>query len=425
MSQPRRKKRSVPTQVRYEVDTSKNDFDEIITLPNPNDSGSDNSGSEAEWDEEVPEITYKLACKTYTEDQAKLEQGHDFCWADGEKRYPDVIEDNIVLKESAKKNIRDSEPVELSKTFFSIEIKQYIIDVLKYRLKYSKAGDHDANDNTWRVRALLKLFQRNILEFGVWRTALSIDEMMAKSYARTSLKQLIRGKPIRFGLKLWDLCTSDVFVLCFDLYCGKNSKIGVKFSKCALGSRVVMDFLKPFFNKTAAGKISQFHLYFDNYFTNLDLIVHLRKLGLKCTSTIRDNRVKEKNVIDKRTPRGKYVVKQVKNGGLNYIIVVDSKPVLIVPTASGVTRLLPLKRYSSQARSKVEIPFPKAFHLYNKFMGGVDLHDGHCINVLPSIRSKKWTWVVFMRLIQASIVNTLVIYNASEMARIKLEQKNL
>ena len=140
-----------------------------------------------------------------------------------------------------------------------------------------------------------------------------------------------------------------------------------------------MDLLELFFNKTAAGKISQFHLYFNSYFTNLDLIVHLRKLGLKCTGTIRDNRVKEKNVIDKRAPRGGYVVKHKKNSGMNYITVVDSKPVLIVSTASGVTPLLPLKRYSSQARSNVEIPFPKAFHLYSKFMGGVDLQDGHCM----------------------------------------------
>ena len=199
----------------------------------------------------------------------------------------------------------------------------------------AKAGDHDANDNAWRVRALLKLFQKNILKLGVWRTALSIDKMMAKSYARTSFKQFISGKPIRFGLKLWGFCTSDGFVLCFDLYCGKNWRIGVKFSKCALGCRVVMDLLEPFFNKTAAGKISQFRLYFDNYFTNLDLIVHLRKLGLKCTRTIRDNRVKD--VIDKRAPRGEYDVKHEKNRGMNYMTVVDSKPVSIVTTASGVT----------------------------------------------------------------------------------------
>ena len=68
MLQTKRKRCCVPTQVWYEVDSSKNDFDEIITLPNQDDSGSDNSSSDAEWDEEVPEITYKLACKTYTED---------------------------------------------------------------------------------------------------------------------------------------------------------------------------------------------------------------------------------------------------------------------------------------------------------------------------------------------------------------------
>ena len=113
-----------------------------------------------------------------------------------------------------------------------------------------------------------------------------------------------------------------------------------------------MDLLEPFFNKTAAGKIFQFHLYCDNYFTNLDLIVHSRKLGLKCTGTIRDNRVKEKNVIDKRTPRGEYVVKHEKNSGMNYITVVDSKPVSIVSTASGVTPLLPWKRYKHDPKLK-------------------------------------------------------------------------
>jgi len=119
-------------------------------------------------------------------------------------------------------------------------------------------------------------------------------------------------------------------------------------------------------------------------------------------------------VIDKKAPRGTYVVKHEQNSGINYITVMDSKPVSIASTAAGITPLLPSKRYSSEARSKTEIPFLQAFHLYNKFMGGVDLHDGHCNNVLPSIRSKKWTWVVFIRFIQASITNSLVIFNAAK-----------
>ncbi|XP_034944125.1 piggyBac transposable element-derived protein 3-like [Chelonus insularis] len=91
----------------------------------------------------------------------------------------------------------------------------------------------------------------------------------------------------------------------------------------------------------------------------------------------------------------------------------DSKLVSIVSTAAGVTPLLPSMTYSSAEKSRIEKPFPQAFYLYNQFMGGVGVHDGHCNNVLPSMHSKKWTWVVFMRLIQAAIVNSLVIYNAA------------
>ncbi|CAB0037308.1 unnamed protein product, partial [Trichogramma brassicae] len=63
----------------------------------------------------------------------------------------------------------------------------------------------------------------------------------------------------------------------------------------------------------------------------------------------------------------------------------------IVSTAAGVTPLFSAKRYSKQERNKVEVPFPRAISIYNSFMGGNDVHDGHCNYLLPTIRSKKWT----------------------------------
>lgn len=471
--------RSVSSHIECETDSTDDHFDKIVVIPNPDYSGPDDSDfncesdsdSDSEGNIKVVNISYREALQSYSENQDKLEKNHVYIWRDGEKRHPDIAGEKVLLTESTKKNIRESEPVKLFESFFSIEMKQYIIDAckeneyvlelhdlntfigiiilssinkrksqrdywssdpflsckmvssamsrnhfeeIKSKLKYSKTKDQDPNDKGWRVRALLNLFRTNILKYGIWKTALSIDESMAKSYARTSLKQFIRGKPIRFGLKFWSLCTSDGYLLNLDLYCGKNSKTGDKLAKCALGSRVVLNLLQPFFKTTPSGKIPEFHLYFDNYFTSIDLIVHLHRLRLKCTGTIRENRVKEKNVIDKKAPRGTYAVKHEENSGINYITIIDSKPVSIVSTAAGVTPLLPSRRYSSEARSKIEIPFPQAFHLYNKFMGGVDLHDGHCNNVLPSIRSKKWTWIVFIRFIQASITNSLVIFNAAK-----------
>jgi len=83
-------------------------------------------------------------------------------------------------------------------------------------------------------------------------------------------------------------------LLNLDVYCGKNSAVGDRLAKCALDSRVVMNLLKPFYKMTAAGKVPQYHLYFDNFFTNLDLVVHLKRSKLRCTGTVRENRVIEK-----------------------------------------------------------------------------------------------------------------------------------
>ncbi|XP_043479185.1 uncharacterized protein LOC122509295 [Leptopilina heterotoma] len=56
---------------------------------------------------------------------------------------------------------------------------------------------------------------------------------------------------------------------------------------------------------------------------------------------------------------------------------------------AGVTPCSTVKRYSSEKKRKMEIEFPKAFTLYNKFMGGVDLHDAHCSNLMPLHKVKK------------------------------------
>lgn len=44
-------------------------------------------------------------------------------------------------------------------------------------------------------------------------------------------------------------------------------------------------------------------------------------------------------------------------------------------------------------------------------MGGVDLHDQFCNRLLPSLRSKKWTWIPFTRILQAAATNAIVLYN--------------
>lgn len=46
-------------------------------------------------------------------------------------------------------------------------------------------------------------------------------------------------------------------------------------------------------------------------------------------------------------------------------------------------------------------------------MGGVDIHDQYCSRVLPILRSKKWTWDIFERIIQSTVTNAVVLYNTA------------
>lgn len=150
---------------------------------------------------------------------------------------------------------------------------------IKTNLKFSKKDEENSSDPAWRVRKIFELFKTNIKRFGFFQTAISADEMMIKFYGRLKFKQFIRNKPVRFGVKMWALCGADGFLFESDIYCGKNSKNNKGIlSKCALESRVILNMTEKLLLTTTRKKLGEYHIYFDNYFTNPDLLVHLKKM---------------------------------------------------------------------------------------------------------------------------------------------------
>ncbi|XP_033224087.1 piggyBac transposable element-derived protein 3-like [Belonocnema kinseyi] len=243
---------------------------------------------------------------------------------------------------------------------------------IKSKIKFSKTEDANDKDKAWKVRKTLNLFRQNIQQFGFFSTALSVDEMMVRFFARTGLKQYLPCKPDRYGIKLWGLCAANGYLFNLDVYCGKNDpSIGINLLACALGSRVVLQMINPLLNGLSRKKLSDYHLYFDNFFTRPDLLIRLHKCGLRSTGTVRKDRVKEKHEFAKNDP------------------VIDSKQVSILSTACGITPITPVKRFSRAAQERIELGFSRAFSLYNNYMGGVDLHDFRCKKASPSITSKK------------------------------------
>lgn len=454
-------------------DEESDEGEENLFIPNGNYSGSDrdSSSDDENNDPEIPvqNVSYRSVCNNYTEKQKKLEPDHIFSWSDGEQIYSADLEDQLFLSAAKRREIARMSDVELFELFFSSEIKNYIIEAsqvnglqisvgelntfvgiillssinirhnqyeywetdslvncpdissamsrnrfkeIKSKLKYSKPTDQNNIDKAWKVREILQLFRKNIQQFGFFSTALSVDEMMVRFFGRTCLRQYLPSKPDRYGMKLWALCGANGFIFNVDIYCGKNdSSIGINLSSCPLGSRVVLQMVNPLLCSLPKRKLSEYHLYFDNYFTSPDLVIHLNKFGLKSTGTVRRDRVKEKHVFQKKAPRGTYKVSHERNSGMNFVSVIDSKEVSILSTAAGASPITSVKRYSKTDHERKEIGFPFAFSLYNKYMGGVDVHDFRSKKVSPSIRSKKWTYAIFVRIIQMSIANAVILKN--------------
>ncbi|KAL7288291.1 hypothetical protein TKK_0017629 [Trichogramma kaykai] len=149
-----------------------------------------------------------------------------------------------------------------------------------------------------------------------------------------------------------------------------------------------------------------------NFTSKTNLLVHMKKFGLRCTGTVRQDRLPKDHKIDKKTDeREEWRAMYDKNSGMNLITVMDSKPVSILSTAAGVYPTGHVDRHDKSEKMRKELDFPKAFCVYNQHKAGVDMHDQSCNKVLPIFRSKKWTWVIFIRYIQMSMTNATVLYN--------------
>ena len=95
---------------------------------------------------------------------------------------------------------------------------------MKSYLNYYKLDNENANYKIWRMRHIMNIFNDNIKRFIVFCTARSIVEMMLTFYGQISFKQFIKSKLIRFGIKELALCSSNGYLLYFQIYCGKNDR---------------------------------------------------------------------------------------------------------------------------------------------------------------------------------------------------------
>ena len=264
--------------------------------------------------------------------------------------------------------------------------------------KFCHAADNQKL-STSKVAKLLPVYDRlnkALTQFGVFDQKLSIDESMVPYYGHHGAKMFIRGKPIRFGYKLWMLCSADGFPYRAEIYCGKTDRPQNR----SLGEHVILSMLDVVPVKT------QHELYFDNFFTSYSLMLQLREMQMKATGTVRDGRQGDAILPEKRqfakAERGKF--HYCCDGNVCLVRWNDNSVVTCASNFDRVTPVITIERRIKGSGTRAKVPQPRMINNYNTGMGGVDLLDRLLSAYRPTIKGKKWWWNLFVNVINIAVV---------------------
>lgn len=276
-------------------------------------------------------------------------------------------------------------------------------------LHFKDMNEPNTSDKIWKLRPLTDHLKKKMLENFHPEQNLSYDESMIEYYGRHGMKQCLKSKPVPFGYKVWSLCTTAGYLANFEIYQGKNPRSKTeyeeRFGKC----------IAPLFNMIDDFeddvRALPFSFYFDNLFTGIPALVHLKSLGYNGTGTMRENRLpkdcplKEKKKETIKLGRGYMSSKSIEGLNVHVTKWVDNSVVTVASTVYGMKPVTTALRYSAEEKAKIEVPRPLVVAKYNKGMGGVDRMDENVSLYRIGIHGKKWWSSIFTWMIDVSIQN--------------------
>lgn len=143
--------------------------------------------------------------------------------------------------------------------------------------------DDPQYDRYFKVRPLLSMLRESCLNIEP-EEKMSIDEQMIPFKGRNSLRQYLPKKPKKWGFKVMARCGVSGITYDFCLYDGKGPSVQ---QSCGYQSG---DFVMKLCETLPKGH--NFKVYFDNWFTFLELQLKLRSLGIWSVGTVRSNRLR-------------------------------------------------------------------------------------------------------------------------------------
>ena len=262
-----------------------------------------------------------------------------------------------------------------------------------------KARGDDGYDPWQKVRPVLDRLNASFKRFYVPSQFVSIDESMIGMKNRVVYIQYMPNKRhARFGIKKFELCDSNGYVLHVEMYAGKDFDVN---KDDGLAHGVVMKLMRE-------GQIlgKGYHLFTDNFYTKPKLAEELFQHDTLLTGTIRGNsRGLSTDVAKAKLNVGETLY--ARKGAMLAVAFRDKKtlkkPVLLLTTAHTAENVIVEKRGKEFIKPAMVLD-------YNMFMGGVDVGDKKVCHVAAERATHRYWVKIFRNLMDISITNAYEIY---------------
>lgn len=277
-----------------------------------------------------------------------------------------------------------------------IQIKRY--------LHFSDDRNQEQCDKLHKVRFMLNNLRVSFQREYTPHKEISVDEAMVPFKGRLGMKQYMKDKPVKFGIKLW-VAADAVSAYCynFEVYVGKDNNIVNR--NLGLASRVVIEMTKPLHMKG--------HVVFtDNFYTSPELADFLYKRNTYLCGTMRNNR----KGYPKELVQSKSVARKMVRGSSDWLMCgpllasfwKDNRLVYYLSTYhKPEDPTLTMKRHKKDGTGIILSTTPSVVG-YAQFMGGVDRLD-QLARMNKSKKSLRWYRKIEVKLREISLYNAYVI----------------
>lgn len=264
-------------------------------------------------------------------------------------------------------------------------------------------------DKLRKVGPFINNFKAKCKEFYQPSKNIAVDERLVKSKHRSGIRQYIKNKPVKFGIKLWVLADSqNGYTVDFYVYAGKNDSAVVA-NDLGLGYNVVMKLAEPYLNQG-------YHLFCDNFYTSPTLVKDLFIQGTHCCGTTTQNRkgypdtMKDGSSWAKKESRG--AMRWNRDGDCVAVQWKDNKLVTILSSIDSANLYVEVTRKKKEAGkwSTVSVRQPKCVQRYNKYMNGVDRSDQYLAKYNSLRKCIRWWKTLFFHMVDISLVNGFILF---------------